>query len=99
MGFQMENQRDFTPQTTIEDTSTAARAPDSSYMGRNHHGRHQAPPSFMRHGAMNHQQSTRLVAMTDSDVKHISTHSTATSEAGDDKAKVPRLVKDSMDME
>ena len=32
-------------------------------------------------------------------VKHISTHSTATSEAGDDKAKVPRLVKDSMDME
>ncbi|RCN52624.1 hypothetical protein ANCCAN_01323 [Ancylostoma caninum] len=39
-------------------------------MGRNHHGRGHTntAPSFMRHGHINHQQTTRLMADQDGSV-------------------------------
>ncbi|ULT81962.1 hypothetical protein L3Y34_011729 [Caenorhabditis briggsae] len=54
-------------------------------------------PTFMRHGHMNHQQTTRLVADNDgSAVKHQIPHIT-TEAPTEEKAKVPQLVKDSID--
>ncbi|CAO4385191.1 Protein CBG14330 [Caenorhabditis briggsae] len=98
--YQLENQREFNnTQTTNEDMLTNVRSDvNSSYMGRNHHRSHQnTAPTFMRHGHMNHQQTTRLVADNDgSAVKHQIPHIT-TEAPTEEKAKVPQLVKDSID--
>ncbi|CAB3410238.1 unnamed protein product [Caenorhabditis bovis] len=99
--YQLESQRDFNnTQQAGEDMLTTVRTDtnSSSYMGRNHHRSHQnIAPTFMRHGHMNHQQTTRLVADNDgSAVKHQIPHIT-TEAPTEDKAKVPQLVKDSID--
>ncbi|CAI5455366.1 unnamed protein product [Caenorhabditis angaria] len=98
--FQLESQRDFNNTTNSGDDmlTTVRTDTNSSYMGRNHHRSHQnTAPTFMRHGHMNHQQTTRLVADNDgSAVKHQIPHIT-TEAPTEEKAKVPQLVKDSID--
>ncbi|CAD6187542.1 unnamed protein product [Caenorhabditis auriculariae] len=98
--YQLESQRDVSAQQSGDDMLTTVRSDtNSSYMGRNHHSRaHQnTAPTFMRHGHMNHQQTTRLVADNDgSAVKHQIPHITTEAPA-EEKAKVPQLVKDSID--
>lgn len=100
--YQMENQREFTntPQPNTEDLVGVRSEGNSSYMGRNHHGRGHTntAPSFMRHGHINHQQTTRLMADQDgSVVKHQIPHITTEPPAEENKAKVPQLVKDSIE--
>ncbi|VDL74315.1 unnamed protein product, partial [Nippostrongylus brasiliensis] len=61
-------------------------------------GHSNTAPSFMRHGHINHQQTTRLMADQDgSIVKHQIPHITTEPPADDNKAKVPQLVKDSIE--
>ncbi|CAI2356972.1 unnamed protein product [Caenorhabditis sp. 36 PRJEB53466] len=97
--YQLESQREFNnTQTTNDDMLTTVRSDaNSSYMGRNHRSHQNTAPTFMRHGHMNHQQTTRLVADNDgSAVKHQIPHIT-TEAPIEEKAKVPQLVKDSID--
>ncbi|WKY17313.1 hypothetical protein Q1695_001707 [Nippostrongylus brasiliensis] len=98
----MENQREqsTTVQSNTEDLVGVRSDGNASYMGRNHHGRGHSntAPSFMRHGHINHQQTTRLMADQDgSIVKHQIPHITTEPPADDNKAKVPQLVKDSIE--
>ncbi|KHJ96368.1 hypothetical protein OESDEN_03673 [Oesophagostomum dentatum] len=99
--YQLENQREFTstgPQNT-EDLVGVRSDGNAGYMGRNHHGRGltNTAPSFMRHGHINHQQTTRLMADQDGSVKHQIPHITTEPPTEENKAKVPQLVKDSIE--
>ncbi|KAK6033714.1 hypothetical protein OSTOST_00015 [Ostertagia ostertagi] len=95
--YQMESQREANSagQQNAENLSGVRTEGSASVMGRNHHGRGHAnsTPSFMRHG-QNHQQSTRLMADQDGSViPHITTE----PPPEENKAKVPRLLKESVE--
>ncbi|KAK6760717.1 hypothetical protein RB195_021973 [Necator americanus] len=100
--YQLENQREYsnTGQQNTEDLVGVRSDGNASYMGRNHLGRGHTntAPSFMRHGHINHQQTTRLMADQDgSVVKHQIPHITTEPPTEESKAKVPQLVKDSIE--
>ncbi|CAJ0955218.1 unnamed protein product, partial [Mesorhabditis belari] len=98
-----ENQRnDFqqTTQTNADDLVSVRSDGQTGYMTRNHHSRmdSRATPSFMRHGHMNHQQTTRLMADHDSSTVKHTVPSIVTEAPQDEKPspggghKVPSLV-------
>ncbi|CAJ0583966.1 unnamed protein product, partial [Mesorhabditis spiculigera] len=95
-----ENQRDYpqTTQTNGDDLVSVRSDGQTGYMGRNHHSRmdSRATPSFMRHGHMNHQQTTRLMADHDSSTVKHTVPSIVTDPPAEEKAspgaKVPALV-------
>ncbi|PIO76181.1 hypothetical protein TELCIR_01749 [Teladorsagia circumcincta] len=98
----MESQREANSagQQNAENLSGVRTEGSANVMGRNHHGRGHAnsTPSFMRHGQINHQQSTRLMADQDgSVVKHQIPHITTEPPPEENKAKVPRLLKESVE--
>ncbi|KAF8382984.1 hypothetical protein PRIPAC_72126 [Pristionchus pacificus] len=84
-----------------EEQLTSVRTETVAPYMRNHHSRLGAdrnPPSFMRHGHLNHQQTTRLISEQDgSVVKHQIPHITTDPPPPSEKnlASVPQLVKDS----
>ncbi|KJH42668.1 hypothetical protein DICVIV_11335 [Dictyocaulus viviparus] len=99
--YHVENQRECNASgaQNNDDLTTVRSDGNLSYIGRNHHGRgHNIAPSFMRHGHINHQQTTRLMADQDgSVVKHQIPHITTEPPAEENKAKIPQLVKDSIE--
>ncbi|GMT32709.1 hypothetical protein PFISCL1PPCAC_24006, partial [Pristionchus fissidentatus] len=92
----------FSAATSNNEELTSVRTETVAPYMRNHHGRMGAdrnPPSFMRHGHLNHSQTTRLISEQDgSVVKHQIPHITTEPPPPNDKvphAIVPQLVKDS----
>ncbi|KAJ1370554.1 hypothetical protein KIN20_032296 [Parelaphostrongylus tenuis] len=100
--YQLENQRECNTSAAqnTEDLVGVRSDGNIGHMGRNNYGRgHNNPvPSFMRHGHINHQQTTRLMADQDgSVVKHQIPHITTEPPVEESKAMVPQLVKDSIE--